>query len=102
MVGMLAGLVGGRPGTPLFWGIFCTDAFGDGFYWKSRIVRGISAFFSRWVSGVIYNAAEARDYHRRIGFREPRSVVISNCVNPEVFRHDAQHRGDLRAELGIK
>ncbi|HEX7678759.1 MAG TPA: glycosyltransferase, partial [Thermoanaerobaculia bacterium] len=48
------------------------------------------------------NAEEAREYHRRIGFREPRSVVISNCVDPEVFRHDPRQRGDLRAELGIE
>jgi glycosyltransferase involved in cell wall biosynthesis len=98
---MLALLLAGRPRTRLVWGIFCTDLFAGGVYWRSRIVRGAGAFLSRWVTGIIYNAEEARDYHHSIGFREPRSVVISNCVDPEVFRHDSRERGDLRAELGI-
>jgi glycosyltransferase involved in cell wall biosynthesis len=98
---MLALLLATRRRTPLFWGIFATDVDDGGFRWKTRMVRGVSAVLSRWVSGVVYNAAEARDFHRRIGFREPRSVVISNCVDPEVFRHDPRQRGDLRAELGI-
>jgi glycosyltransferase involved in cell wall biosynthesis len=102
LLAMLALLLAGRPRTRLVWAIFCTDALDRGFHWKPRIVRGVSAFLSRWVSGIIYNAEEARDYHRGIGFREPHSVVISNCVDPEVFRHDPRERGDLRAELGIE
>jgi glycosyltransferase involved in cell wall biosynthesis len=102
LLAMLALLLAGRPRTPLFWGIFCTDALGARFQWRSRLVRGSSAFLSRWVNGVIYNAEEAREYHHGIGFCEPRSMVISNCVDPEVFRHDSQQRGDFRAELGIK
>jgi glycosyltransferase involved in cell wall biosynthesis len=101
VLAMLALLLAGRPRTPLFWGIFATDVYIGGFRWKTRMVRGLSALLSRRVGGVIYNAQEARDYHRRIGFREPHSVVISNCVDPEAFRHDPRQRGDLRAELGI-
>lgn len=101
VLSMLALLLAGLPRTQLFWGIFTTDADGGGFRWQTRMLRGLSAFLSRWTGGVIYNAEEARDYHRRIGFREPRSVVISNCVDPQVFRRDSRQRGDLRAELGI-
>jgi glycosyltransferase involved in cell wall biosynthesis len=101
VLSMLALLLATRPRTPLFWGIFATDVDDGGFRWKTRLVRGISALLSRWVDGVVYNADEARDYHHRIGFREPRAVIISNCVDPEVFRHDPRQRGDLRAELGI-
>jgi glycosyltransferase involved in cell wall biosynthesis len=101
LLAMVALLLAGRPRTWLLWGIFSTDVAGGGFRWKTRFVRGVSAFLSRWVDGVIYNAEEARDYHRGIGFRERRFVIISNCVDPEVFRHDPRQRGDLRAELGI-
>jgi glycosyltransferase involved in cell wall biosynthesis len=101
ILAMAALLIAGRPRTWLFWGIFSTDFSGGDFRWKTRMVRDVSAFLSRWVGGVIYNAEEARDYHRRIGFRERRSVVISNCVDPKAFRHDPRQRGDLRAELGI-
>jgi glycosyltransferase involved in cell wall biosynthesis len=101
VLAMAALLLAGRRRTRLYWGIFSTDAYGDGFRLKQRVIRGISAILSRWVGGVIYNAEEARDFHRRIGFREPRSVVISNCVDPLVFRRDPRERGSLRAELGI-
>jgi glycosyltransferase involved in cell wall biosynthesis len=101
ILAMLALLLGGRPRARLFWAIFSTDIRDGGLAWKTRFVHRVSAFLSRWVSGVIYNAEEARDHHRRIGFREPCSVVIANCVDPEVFRHDPRQRGDLRAELGI-
>jgi len=43
-----------------------------------------------------------RDYHRELGFREPRSVVISNSIDAEVFRHDALQRTEFREQLGVK
>ncbi|HEX6640277.1 MAG TPA: glycosyltransferase [Thermoanaerobaculia bacterium] len=98
LLALFALLLAGRLRTPLVWGIFCTD---DHERWPSRLVRRLGAFFSRWVSGVIYNAEEARAFHQRIGFREPRSVVISNCVDPETFRADPRQRDELRTELGI-
>ncbi|HEV2718751.1 MAG TPA: glycosyltransferase, partial [Thermoanaerobaculia bacterium] len=87
--------------TPHSWGIFCTDMSGRGLQWRLRLVRRVGAWLSRFVGNVVYNAAEARDFHRRIGFREPRSVVISNHIDPDVFRHDPGHRGALRRELGV-
>jgi glycosyltransferase involved in cell wall biosynthesis len=102
LLAMLALLLAGRPRTRLIWAIFCTDSLDRQFLWKRRVIRGVSAFLSRWVSGIIYNAEEARDYHRGIGFCEPQSVVISNCVDAGVFRHDPRERGALRTELGIK
>jgi glycosyltransferase involved in cell wall biosynthesis len=101
LLSFLARLLSGRPHTRLFWGIFCTDLQSREYHWTFRIVRRASALLSRRVDGVIYNAAEVRDLHRRIGFRERRSIVISNCSDPEVFRHDPQRRDALRAELGI-
>lgn len=101
LMAFLALLLAGRPRTPLFWGIFCTDIQSRELHWTFRIVRRLNALLSRFVDGVIYNAAEARDLHRRIGFRERRSIVISNCIDPRVFRHDPQQRDALRAELGI-
>jgi glycosyltransferase involved in cell wall biosynthesis len=99
LLALFALLLAGRLRTPLIWGIFCTD---DHERWPSRLVRRLGAFFSRWVSGVIYNAEASREFHRGIGFREPHSVVISNCVDPEVFRADPRHRVELRRELGIR
>jgi hypothetical protein len=40
------------------------------------------------VHGIIYNAQQARDYHELIGFRPPRSIVIPNCLDTQVFGRD--------------
>src|SRR5216684_2230263 len=89
-----------RPRTRLFWGIFCSDVT-KGSHWTFPLIGALSRLLSRFVAGVIYNAPEARDYHHRAGFRERRSIVIPNCVDPETFRHDRQLHGAFRAELGI-
>lgn len=94
-------LAGGWRTTRLFWGTFCTDLESSDLPLASRIVRRLNCLLSRYVDGVAYNAIEARDFHRRIGFCEPLSVVISNSIDPEVFRRDHQLRGAFRAELGI-
>jgi glycosyltransferase involved in cell wall biosynthesis len=101
LLALFAQLLAGRPRAQLFWTVLCTDGVGPRFHPWSRIVRGVSALLSRWVSGVIYNAEEGRAYHRRIGFRERRSVVLSNIIDPAIFQHDGQKRGALRAELAI-
>jgi glycosyltransferase involved in cell wall biosynthesis len=95
-----ATLLAGRPRPRVFWGIFCTD-FSGGFFPMFRLVRRASCFLSRWVTGVIYNAQEARDFHHRIGYREKQSLVISNCIDPDVFHHDPRQRETLRAQLAI-
>ncbi len=101
LLAFFALILAGRPRARLFWGIFCTDLRSRDLRWTSRIVRRLNALLSRGVDGIVYNAREALDFHRRIGFRERRSVVISNVIDPEVFRHDPRSRGALRAELGI-
>jgi glycosyltransferase involved in cell wall biosynthesis len=97
----VAALLAGRPRPRVFWGIFCTDCCGKGSALMLRLVRAIGGLLSRWVSGVIYNAQEARDYHHRIGYCAKRSLVISNCIDPDVFHHDPQQREAFRAELAI-
>ncbi|HKO56449.1 MAG TPA: glycosyltransferase, partial [Thermoanaerobaculia bacterium] len=92
-------LAGRRKSARLFWGLFCSDL--GAVPWQFRIVLALTRLASRHVEAVIYNAPEAREFHRRIGYRERRSVVISNWVDPEIFRHDAGERGVLRTELGI-
>lgn len=98
----LALLLSGRRHTPLVWGIFCSDIDTREYRWMSvRLQRGLSRLLSPYVNGIVYNAAEALDAHRAMGFREPRSRVIGNCVDPQTFRHDEHARRDVRRELGI-
>jgi len=101
VLAMLALMLAGQPRTPLFWGLFCTDICRGGFHPIFRLVRRISGLLSRWTTAVIYNAEEARDFHRQLWYRERKSIVISNCVDRDVFQPAPQHRGSLREELGI-
>jgi glycosyltransferase involved in cell wall biosynthesis len=96
----LALFLAGRRETQLLWGIFCSDtcAYGDV---RKNFFPVLGKYFSRYVDGVIYNAAQARDFHRAFGFREPRSLVIPNCVDTKMFYRDPGLRLPVRLELGI-
>ena len=98
LMAMFALWLAGLRKTRLFWGVFCTESYGR---LRFRLVVRANAFLSRYVNGVIYNAAEARDYHRAMGFRESRSIIISNCVDPDAFRRDENQRASFRDALGI-
>ncbi|HEX8174958.1 MAG TPA: glycosyltransferase [Pyrinomonadaceae bacterium] len=96
----LALFLAGRQGTQLLWGIFCSDTCSNGDV-RKNFFPVLGRFFSRYVDGVIYNAAQARDFHRAFGFREPRSLVIPNCVDTKTFHRDPGLRQSARLELGI-
>jgi glycosyltransferase involved in cell wall biosynthesis len=92
----------GRGETRLIWGIFCSDVDASAYPWRShRLHRGVARLFSAHVDGIVYNASQARDFHRSIGFREPRSLVIPNCLDIHTFRPDPSARATVRRELGI-
>jgi glycosyltransferase involved in cell wall biosynthesis len=98
---VLARTLAGRPRAPLFWANFCTDGLGPTPRWSARLLRRAAAWLSSGVDGVIYNAEAARDYHRQIGFREPRSIVLGNVIDTTVFRRDRTSRLSVRAEIGL-
>src|SRR6185436_10571667 len=85
----------------IFWAAFGTDLGPQKPKRRFRAVVRLNVLLSRRVDGVVYNGAEVRDYHHALGFREPRSLVISNSIDADVFRHDAGQRATLREELGI-
>jgi glycosyltransferase involved in cell wall biosynthesis len=91
-----------RSRARIFWGLFGTG-YGPAKLMKRRdraAVR-LNVLCSRWVDGVVYNGDEVRDHHRALGFREPRSAVISNSIDADAFRHDLGQRVALREQLGI-
>lgn len=89
-----------RSRARVFWAAFGTN-FGPRLTLRLRAVVHLNALLSPRVDGVAYNGEEVRDFHRTIGFRERRAVVISNSIDANVFRHDALGRAAMRAELGI-
>lgn len=96
---LLALRLAGLRGTRLVWGAFCTDIPKRDL--TLALARRANVLLSRYVDHVVYNAEEARDFHHALGFREPRSSVISNSIDANVFRHDSRKRTELRRQLGI-
>jgi glycosyltransferase involved in cell wall biosynthesis len=103
LLAFLAILMCGQFSNPprLFFAVFCTDLAAQKTKRRFRAVIRLNALLSSRVDGVVYNGFEVRDFHRRIGFREKRTVVISNSIDADVFRHDAASRTTLREKLGI-
>lgn len=103
LLAFIAMMMRGRFSNPprLFFAVFCTDLAAQKTKWRFRAVIRLNALLSSRVDGVVYNGVEVRDFHRRIGFREKRTVVISNSIDAEFFQHDAERRAMMREELGI-
>jgi glycosyltransferase involved in cell wall biosynthesis len=99
----LAGLLlsGRRRQTTLLWGIYCTELPVSHYHWTLAPVRWLNARLSRLTDGVIYNARRSQDYHRAIGFREPRSLLLANSVNIERFKPSCELRREVRREMNI-
>jgi glycosyltransferase involved in cell wall biosynthesis len=91
-----------RSRARIFWAAFCTDLGSQKLKRRFRAVLRLNVLLSRRVDGIAYNGAEVRDFHHAIGFREPASLVISNSIDADVFRHDARQRAALREELGLQ
>jgi glycosyltransferase involved in cell wall biosynthesis len=88
-----------RRGTRLIWGIYNSDIYGNMSTWKN--LGGLGRLLSPYVDGIVYNAEQARDFHRSFGFHEPRSLVIPNCLDTQTFRRDLALRATVRYELGV-
>jgi glycosyltransferase involved in cell wall biosynthesis len=101
LLAFLALRLAGLRDTRLIWGTFCTDIPSGNLPLVMNVVRRANAFLSRFVDTVVYNAAEARDFHHGLGFREKHSVIISNSIDGDVFRHDERKRNAIRRDLGI-
>ena len=99
----LAGLLlsGRRQQTTLLWGVYCTELPVSHYHWTLAPVRWLNARLSRLTDGVIYNARRSQDYHRAIGFREPRSLLLNNSVDIERFKPSYALRREVRRELNI-
>lgn len=95
----LALFLAGRRSARLIWGIFCSDTYANQSTRKN--LGGLGKLFSPYVDGIVYNAAQARDFHHSFGFREPRSLVIPNCIDTEKFCRDPKLRQPIRREIGV-
>jgi glycosyltransferase involved in cell wall biosynthesis len=94
-------LSGCRARTRLVWGIRCSDLdltrYGRGL----RLVVRACALLSRLPDAVVVNAASGEAWHRRLGYRPRRFVLIENGIDTARFRPDPAQRATVRAALGL-
>lgn len=88
-----------RSRSKVFWGRFGTGPERSNL--RTQIAIKLSVFLSRWVEGVVYNGEEVRDHHHAIGYRERRSVVMSNSIDATAFRPADSERDAVRKQFGI-
>lgn len=81
----------------LFWNIRASN-MDDTRY--GQLLR-FSSPLSRGVDLIVANSEAGAAFHRQRGFRPKRSLVISNGINTEKFRPNAEARSRVRAVLGI-
>jgi glycosyltransferase involved in cell wall biosynthesis len=87
----------GKRGRNLFWNIRASN-MDDTRY--GQLLR-FSSLLSHGVDLVVANSEAGAAFHRERGFRPKRTLVISNGINTEKFRPDAEARSRVRVELGI-
>ena len=87
----------GKQDRELFWNIRASN-MDDTRYGQ---LLWLSGLLSRGVDLVVANSEAGAVFHRERGFRPKRMLVISNGINTEKFRPNAQARSQIRAELGI-
>lgn len=92
---------GAVPGTPVAWNIRQTLYDLSRERIGTRLVIRAGARLSSRTAVILYNSDVARTQHEAVGFRPPRTEVIPNGFDTEVFRPSAEAAASLRAELGI-
>lgn len=102
-----ADLVGGlasrlvRPRTPVIWNLR-TSHDGVSFSRTTRLVRRACASLSHCVpTTVLCNSHAVKEAHARLGYKTGLLHVIPNGFDLDAFRPSAEHRADVRRELGV-
>jgi glycosyltransferase involved in cell wall biosynthesis len=90
------------PGTRIVWGLRASNMDLQRYDWLARLTAWLEARFSRLADRVIANSQAGKLHALRVGFREKSIEVIHNGIDTERFCFDAEGRGCLRAEWGIK
>jgi len=98
--GLAAKMVGG---SKVIWGIRSADFLNPKTGWLSKIIFYLCVVLSRWIPDlVIYNSWKGYHFHRKIGYKIAKSVVIPNGVDLSRFKPNRQYRDEIRCDLGLE
>jgi len=99
LVGLLASICAGE--GKVAWNIRCSNMDLRRYRKTTRMVVRLCAMLSSLPQAVITNSRAAIGYHRSLGYKQDRFLVIPNGFDTEKFRPDPSARNSLLLELGI-
>ena len=83
------------------WGVRASEIELRDYDWLFRLAAWLERFLARFPDLVIVNSAAAREHLIAQGYPSLKVVMISNGVDTEMFRPDAEAQARLRSEWGI-
>jgi glycosyltransferase involved in cell wall biosynthesis len=99
LLGAIASWRWSRPA--LVWNVRASDVDMAHYGWLSAATRRVCAWLSRHPDVVVANSQAGIEFHRRLGYRPGRWLMIPNGVDTGEFRPDPAARASFRSELGI-
>lgn len=83
------------------WNIRCSDMELANYRRMTALTLAVNAKLSRFPACVIANSYNAKEYHKKLGYRPKRFEVIPNGFDMKRFKPDAEAAAGVRHELGI-
>jgi len=97
----LALLAGRMCGARVIWGIRAADVANEKYDWTWDALQDCAAFLSRYPDRIICNSHAGREHCVSLGYSPARMHVISNGIDTNRFRMDAEIRARTRQQLGV-
>jgi glycosyltransferase involved in cell wall biosynthesis len=88
-------------GRAAIWTLRASNLRFDIYGLETRILVRLLAGLSSFPSAIVANAAEGERWHRSIGYRPRRFVVIPNGIDCQSFAPDPEARISVRRELAL-
>jgi glycosyltransferase involved in cell wall biosynthesis len=95
----LAGILFGK--QPVVWNVQNSTLDRHSSPWTTRMIRRVCTQQSGKAAAIIYCAENARLVHEKIGYQNPKSVVIENGIDLAVFQPNPEIAVEIRQQLQI-
>ncbi|WHZ20044.1 MAG: Glycosyl transferase, group 1 [Rhodanobacteraceae bacterium] len=87
--------------TRVVWGVRSSYIDRDRYDWMSRLTFRLSRNLSRFADGIIVNSWAGAAHHASLGYPQARTTVVTNGIDTQRFRFDADGRARVRVEWGV-
>ena len=85
----------------LIWGVRASDMRWELYDWRARGSFAVSRLLSRAADAIVFNSQAGYEYHRSVGYRAKRMVVVPNGFDSDTFKPCPAERDRVRREWGI-